>query len=239
MRGGAASATAVAFKVIVTRPLGSAGGCTVRVLPRPPAAPLTLILPYAGRPTALATYLAAYGRLRRRDPALSLIISTLGGEVAAVRKVVAKAALPMLPPAPGADVGGDGSGGTRSDGVVVLATKGDKAGNFSRSVALREAVRLLPLPALFFVTDVDLDVRPGAVRNCRANAVAGAQVWYPIFFSLYAGESPDVMTARSATVARNEGACDCSSFAAGPLRAGYCRRGPRYARILGERDLFV
>lgn len=223
----------MAWKVVVARQLGATGGCTVEAIPRAMGTPLTLVVPYSGRPGHLATYLATFRRLRLVDPALSLVIVTLAAEHGAVENLVKDARLPRSPPPPAfADVGmgaaatgatstittttaataaagrsGDGRGATAgggtvggtpggprgsvgglpaTNGVTVLTTAGDRTGAFSRSVAIREAVRLLPFTGLFFVTDVDLDVKGGALRNCRANALLGGQAWFPIFWSYYA-----------------------------------------------------
>ncbi|GAB0494648.1 hypothetical protein MMPV_005944 [Pyropia vietnamensis] len=89
---------------------------------------------------------------------------------------------------PGTFRGGRGSL-LATNGVTVLTAAGDRTGAFSRSVAIREAVRLLPFTSLFFVTDVDLDIKAGALRNCRANALLGGQAWFPIFWNYHAATS--------------------------------------------------
>ncbi|KAK1859178.1 hypothetical protein I4F81_001775 [Pyropia yezoensis] len=215
LRGRAAAAattptpTPLAWKVVVSRPLvgddtRTGRGCTVATLPLPVAAPVTLVVPYAGRPARLAAYLRTYGRLRSTDAALGLAIATLPAHVAEVHRLVAAASLPLLPPSQPPPLPQGGPAGSTAPppapshlthGVTVVTNGGDRAGAFSRSVAVRDAVAGLALDALFYVTDVDLTVSPDAVRNCRAHALAGGQVWYPIFWNYYAGTRPGLSPA--------------------------------------------
>ncbi|KAK1868874.1 hypothetical protein I4F81_011356 [Pyropia yezoensis] len=201
--------TPLAWKVVVSRPLvgddtRTGRGCTVATLPLPVAAPVTLVVPYAGRPARLAAYLRTYGRLRSTDAALGLAIATLPAHVAEVHRLVAAASLPLLPPSQPPPLPQGGPAGSTAPppapsqlthGVTVVTNGGDRAGAFSRSVAVRDAVAGLAPDALFYVTDVDLTVSPDAVRNCRAHALAGGQVWYPIFWNYYAGTRPGLSPA--------------------------------------------
>lgn len=192
------AATPVAFKVVVDRPLDPAGGCTVSVIPQTPEVPLTLVLAYSNRPAVLTTFLAGFGQLRRRDTALALTISAMAHERAEVTRLVHAAGLPRDALPSSVEEGGreDAHAAKITDGVFLVTNTGDAEGNFSRTVALREGVIQLSPSALFMFIDVDMEVRAGALRNCRSNAVAGAQVWYPIVFSLYAGV-PAVLTTGS------------------------------------------
>eukprot|EP00170_Pyropia_yezoensis_P004222 contig_17367_g4233 len=187
--------TRLAWNVVVARPLVGddtrhGHECTVATLPRPVATPLTLIVPYATRDSRLTAFLATYRVLRYSDPALSLLISTLPTEVAEVNRMVAAAALPLLPPEEAAMDTVPGPRSHHTNGVTVLSSGGDRDGTFSRSVAIRDAVASLSHDVLFFVTDVDLTVGPVAVHNCRANALAGGQAWFPIFWNYYAATPP-------------------------------------------------
>ncbi|OSX74277.1 hypothetical protein BU14_0297s0004, partial [Porphyra umbilicalis] len=73
--------------------------------------------------------------------------------------------------------------------VTLLAVGGDAAGAFSRSVALREAARLVPVTGRMLFSDVDVPPSATAVANCRRNAVLGRQVYFPVFYSLWAGRT--------------------------------------------------
>lgn len=184
----------MAWKVVVSRPLLSSTdahvGCTIEAFPRNPAEHLTLIVPYSSRPTRLTAYLAAYKRLVWSDPNVTLVISTLSNDVKDVVKAVIAAGLPRTPHPKAATTSLTAPVPLHVHGVSILTTSGDRSGAFSRSVAIREAVKRLPTTALFFVTDVDLEVKVGAVRNCRSNALIGGQAWFPIFWSFYAATKP-------------------------------------------------
>lgn len=190
----------LAWKVVVSRPLpsgtGAHVGCTIEVFPRNPTEHLTLIVPYSSRPARLTAFLAAYKRLVWADPEVSLMVSTLSKDVKDVVKAVTAAGLPHTPHPNAGTTGLTRPAPLHINGVSILTTSGDRSGAFSRSVAIREAVKRLPTTALFFVTDVDLEVKVGAVRNCRSNALIGGQAWFPIFWSFYAATKP-VLTASS------------------------------------------
>jgi hypothetical protein len=59
---------------------------------------------------------------------------------------------------------------------------------FSRAAALRRGAQLVPTSDLLFICDIDMHIYPPFFTSCRANAVQGSQVYFPVPYNLYPGE---------------------------------------------------
>lgn len=83
--------------------------------------------------------------------------------------------------------------------VQVEYNNGDKLGQFSRGVALRQAAKRVPAPDnILFQCDVDMIIRPGFFHRCVHNSIPGKQVYFPVFYSLYPyGNSRPVIMERN------------------------------------------
>lgn len=71
--------------------------------------------------------------------------------------------------------------------VNISENGGDVNGDFSRGVALRDAVQhhVMDDNAVVFLCDVDLVLTPSFVERCAANSIRRRQVYYPVFYSLF------------------------------------------------------
>lgn len=216
LRGGAAATTAGAAPVLPPRASDGSSGGGDSSTDSSRGEPLTLIIAYSDRPHRLATFLTQYARVAASGMPVRLVVAAhvpphRGNHRHGPRRRRSSTAAAD-------DDGGDDAGGlprvvdaatAREEllaslraavaaaipdpviaaGVTLLAVRGDAGGAFSRAVALREAARLVPVTGLMMFMDVDIPPSVTALSNCARNAVLGQQVYFPIFYSLYAGRS--------------------------------------------------
>ena len=131
--------------------------------------PMYIVLPYGGRPNRLRKFLAQFASHASRGENLRLIVAVLADEAADVERAVEEMRTKRY----------------IKRRMRPLIVKGDKNSEFSRAVAIREAVNIVPRNSVIFVSDVDLKIDPDFWTACRLNTVLGAQAYFPIFFSLY------------------------------------------------------
>ncbi|CAN8070489.1 unnamed protein product [Agarophyton chilense] len=142
----------------------------------PPTTPIYIVVPYTGRIEQLQCFYDNFKDLIASGLNLRLIVSTHGG---AVHLLSAAETLREM------QIGI--TEGEFSDGhqVQVIETSGDHLGKFSRSKALLDGSRFVPLNALMFICDVDMIVKKEFFDNCRYNTQQNHQVYYPVMYSMY------------------------------------------------------
>lgn len=128
---------------------------------------LTIVVPYYGRKQALDAFLRRFASGLRRPSYenVSLLIAAPGNESKIASSVIS-------------ELGIDHS-------ARVVETGTDAVGNFSRSVALRDAISTLDRDDLIAIVDVDLRIGDGFFKSCRENTVQGHQVWFPVVFAAF------------------------------------------------------
>lgn len=169
--GGTANKTGKPMNVrrLVTISRNYGGPCEVQLVRPREVVRIHVLLSYSQRSHRLAAFLkmfALYFSSAKTDM-VRIVVSTTHGEEKEVKKAAKKH--PELTEAR----------------FGVVTSDGDKYGNFSRAVAMREAAMTVPKDEIIFLADADLAIGGNFLQNCRVNVVNGFQVWFPIFFSLY------------------------------------------------------
>lgn len=150
--------------------------CRVSFAPSTVNEPVYILLPYKGRKQRLRLFLLNFLVLRaQHNENIVLIISILRNLkedkmfVLSLRDEIISAHQTQL-----------------ADSIWVHENDGDVNHEFSRSVALREAAKLVPsAQSIIFHCDVDMLIRRTFLDRCRHNTIPGKQVYYPVFYSLY------------------------------------------------------
>lgn len=147
-----------------------------------PAPRVHLVVPYSNRAERLRLLLENIHSLRAHGSDIVAIICVLRGAIEDKNSAIQLAALVF--------------GGDWQNAVAISENDGDVNGQFSRGVALRDAVQY-HVPSredVVFLCDVDLLVTPQFVVRCARNAILGQQVYYPVFYSLfpYSNKNPGV-----------------------------------------------
>lgn len=130
---------------------------------------INVLLAYSSRPYRLEAFLkmfAGYFKSSNTD-LVRIVVSTTEKERAEVERV-----------------GGQHEELTDAR-FLVITSKGDEFGNFSRAVAMREAVKTVPEDEVIFFSDADLIIGGNFLQNCRVNIMRKHQVWFPVMFSLF------------------------------------------------------
>lgn len=128
-----------------------------------------LVVPYTTREKRLRWFLQRFIQLSEKEVNVRLVVAVFKeqeGDAEKVRTIVRNLNI--------------------ENAVKVVETQGDRTGFFSRAVSIREGVTSVVDGSLVFICDVDMYVFPMAIQNCRLNVVMGSQVWFPVFYSLYA-----------------------------------------------------
>lgn len=146
--------------------------CHLSVRAYPPASltkPVFLIVPYATRPKRLTWFLNQFESLISNNVPVRLLLAVCkhnAADVAHAREVA--------------------SSSDAVDYISVVPVPGDRTSFFSRAISIREAARLVPRDSIMFITDIDMYIFPSMFDACRLNAIQGSQVYFPVFYSLYA-----------------------------------------------------
>lgn len=147
---------------------------------------LYVVVPYSNRPKRLRWFLEQFDRLRFGGVVLRLVLAVckeIEDDVKVANRLVAALRF--------------------AQDVQVVQAPGDRTGFFSRAVAVREGSRVVPSHSIMFITDVDMYIFPTMFNSCRLNTIEGSQVYFPVFYSLYA---------RSTRIDRDAGYWRDSSF---------------------------
>lgn len=131
--------------------------------------PVHIVLPYAQRPKRLTWFLDQFEYLISSSVNVRLIISVCKHnetDVAHVEKIARKSESHAY--------------------ITVVKAAGDQTNYFSRAISIREAVKYVPRDSIFFISDVDMYIFPMLFDSCRYNAIQGSQVFFPVFYSLFA-----------------------------------------------------
>lgn len=131
-----------------------------------------ILVPYSERPKRLKWFLDQFDDLREKDIPIKLILAAckdIRGNLAVAYALVSDMQF--------------------SEDVKVLPVAGDRTGFFSRAIALREGAALIPNDNIIFICDVDMYIYPTMFDSCRHNAIQNSQVYFPVFYSLYARSS--------------------------------------------------
>lgn len=130
---------------------------------------INVVVPYSNRPHRIAAFLKMFALYfgASNSGLVRVVVSTSEAEKEDVLTV------------------GKRHAELNNDRFVVVTSKGDEFGNFSRAVAIREAVKVIPADEIVFISDTDLAIGGNFLQNCRVNIVRGSQVWFPVMFSLY------------------------------------------------------
>lgn len=147
-----------------------------------------ILLPYHARPQRLRLFLSTFCYLQAtiKDYHLVLVVSLLRQPGDTQDLKIAKTFVFHKRP-------------SCASNVHVEYNDGDKTGEFSRSVALRQAATRASAPDnVLFQCDVDMIIRPGFFHRCVHNSIPGKQVYFPVFYSLYPyGNSRPVIMERN------------------------------------------
>lgn len=130
---------------------------------------LHVLVPYSSRPNRLQAFFTMFDRYFKSTNSnlMRIVISTTNEEKELVENI------------------GKNFTTLNNQRLSIVTSKGDSEGKFSRAVALREAVKLVPQDEILFISDADLLIGGNFLQNCRVNVVKGSQVWFPVMFSLY------------------------------------------------------
>lgn len=130
---------------------------------------INVVVPYSNRPHRIAAFLKMFALYfgASNSNMVRVVVSTSEAEEGDVISV------------------GKSHAELNDDRFLVVTSKGDEFGNFSRAVAIREAVNMIPADEIMFISDTDLAIGGNFLQNCRVNIVRGSQVWFPVMFSLF------------------------------------------------------
>lgn len=131
--------------------------------------PIYLVVPYSNRPARLQWFLNQFDRLRAEGVALRLILSVckeIQQDITVANRLVVSMKY--------------------SKDVQIVQVPGDLTAFFSRSIAVRDGSTYVPQDNVMFVTDIDMYIFPTMFDSCRLNCIQGSQVYFPVFYSLYA-----------------------------------------------------
>lgn len=151
------------------------GICSITLRKIPSAAfykPVFVVVPYSKRPARLEWFLNQFRKLHLEEKNARLILAHCNEDVSdlkSVEKLVRSV---------------DGK-----DHVHVSLIPLRNNSKFSRAVCLREAIKLVPANNLVFISDIDMYIYPKMLESCRLNSIQGSQVYFPVFYTLYPGQS--------------------------------------------------
>lgn len=148
-----------------------------------------MVVPYSKRPKRLKWFLNQFDSLRNNNVNIELKLSVCNDfeeDLSTVQQLVQEM--------------------QHSEHVQVILVPGDGTGFFSRAISIRDGSKDVPKDSLMFVCDIDMYIFPSMFESCRYNTIQGSQVYFPVFYSLYA---------RQARIARNGGYWRDSSFGMG------------------------
>lgn len=128
-----------------------------------------LVVPYSDRPARLQWFLNQFDRLRAAGVVLRLVLSIceeIERDIMFADRLVDSMKY--------------------SKDVQVVQVPGDLTGFFSRAIAVRDGASSVPRDSIMFITDIDMYIYPTMFDSCRLNCIQGSQVYFPVFYSLYA-----------------------------------------------------
>lgn len=138
--------------------------------------PVYILLPYKGREQRLRLFLQNFLALRAQHNENIVLIISILRNLKEDKMLVISLRNQMFSAYPVQFV----------NSIWVHENDGDIDHEFSRSVALREAAKLVPsAQSIIFHCDVDMLIRRTFLDRCRHNTILGKQVYYPVFYSLY------------------------------------------------------
>ena len=154
---------------MVTVTKGYGKPCDVSLVRPKELVKLHVLVPYSSRPNRLSAFFTMFDRYFKSTNSnlMAIIISTTNEEKELVENISKNFT------------------SLTNQRLSIVTSKGDSQGKFSRAVALREAVKLVPQDDILFISDADLLIGGNFLQNCRVNVVKGSQVWFPVMFSLY------------------------------------------------------
>ena len=131
-----------------------------------------MVVPYSERPGRLKWFLDQFDRLRAANVQVRLILAVCKEaqqDIAASNDLVESIKF--------------------QKDVQIFLVPGDRTGFFSRSISIREGSAAVPSDSIMFVTDIDMYIFPPMFDSCRYNSIQGSQVYFPVFYNLYARSS--------------------------------------------------
>lgn len=134
--------------------------------------PVYVVVPYSKRPGRLKWFLDQFDRLRSGNVKVRLILAVckeMQDDITVANSLVASM--------------------KSSDHVQVISVPGDKTGFFSRAISIREGSAVVPQDSIMFISDIDMYIFPPMFDSCRYNSIQNSQVYFPVFYSLYARSS--------------------------------------------------
>lgn len=134
--------------------------------------PVYMVVPYSKRPGRLKWFLNQFDRLRSGNVAVRLILAVckeMQDDISVANSLVVSM--------------------KNSKDVEVISVPGDKTGFFSRAISIREGSAVVPHDSIMFISDVDMYIFPPMFDSCRYNSIQNSQVYFPVFYSLYARSS--------------------------------------------------
>ena len=134
--------------------------------------PVYLVVPYSKRPKRLKWFLDRFDDLIDKDVNAHLVLAVckeIGQDVETVNRLVKAMRY--------------------REHVHIVTTPGDTTGYFSRAVSIREGARIVPDDSIMFLSDIDMYIFPTMFDSCRLNSIKSSQVYFPVFYSLYPGNT--------------------------------------------------
>lgn len=164
-----ATGTKVDVRRLVTVSRGYSAPCEVHYIRPLEAVRIHVLLAYSNRPHRLAAFLKMFALYFEHSNSnlVRIVVSTTPHELEDVTRTAS--AHQVL----------------NEMRLIVITSRGDDHGSFSRAVAMREAARTVPNDDIIFFSDADLVIGGNFLQNCRFNVIKGSQVWFPVMFSLY------------------------------------------------------
>lgn len=150
------------------------GICRVGVVPVHPdkwARPVYVVVPYYKRAKRMAWFLNQFKQLvsLSRVP-IKLVVSAFG-----IDEQDFRTQFRLTDP-------------TKDQAIMVVSSGRTGHPGFSRAVAIRDAARLVPYQHIMFIADIDMEIHAMFFESCLANTIRASQVYFPVFYNLYAGE---------------------------------------------------
>lgn len=165
--------SSVHFRRMVTVTRGYGTPCETSLVRPREMVRINVVVPYSNRPhrlTAFVKMFSTYFASTSSYTEVRIIVSTTKEEVSTVNNTIRRHTAFV---------------GENEKRAKVVISEGDEFGNFSRAVAIRDAVIHVPTDEVIFIADADLVLGANFFQNCRVNIVRGSQVYFPIMFSLY------------------------------------------------------
>lgn len=134
--------------------------------------PVYMVVPYSERPARLKWFLDQFDRLRATNVQIRLILAVCKearDDIIAANHLVSSIKFPK--------------------DIHISLVPGDRTGFFSRAISIRDGSSAVPKHSIMFITDIDMYIFPPMFDSCRYNSIEGSQVYFPVFYNLYARSS--------------------------------------------------